>query len=461
MNGRWLVAAAFVLSVGAVACGGGGGGGGGYTPPSGGGATPTAAPPTAAPPTAPPPPVAATCNTAPTAPVATPNANQFTFTGTLTQKVTYNYPATVTPTTSPIEPPTCTVISVTALFSSGLAPDPSGNGGSDLNDNELDASALQTVNISSDAWSSVSGSNTVLDATQVLSPVIATTSTTIQKFTTPPVIGQAATGTFGATNSDAGTLTQNTNYGLAYTRTIGSAGAYSESGTAQNGAGATTGTIAILEATNGSGSITGPNPSGFAPKTFSAPTGGIITLTINPGPTQSVKSIPVWFTTPPAFYAENNSITAVTAEPSPCTGVSSYKVERVVTQLDAIMGYSETTTYDTYDTVAGNGADCVAFSDTLNSYYDWSGDIFLANRFSTTGPNNPLAVTTTIEVLALRAGTGKVPFATHRALTAGASGLGSALSAAAAAHFDAILAQTRQRVLAHALHIRTNTSGGL
>ena len=459
MNGRWVLAAAFALSVGVVACGGGGGGGGNPNPPTPGTPTPVSSPtPTPTPTpvaTATPPVVQATCNPAPAAPSALGN---YEFTGTLKQQATYFYPATVSPTTSPTAPPTCVVESVAAVFSSGTAADPSGKGGSDLHENELDASLLSTTSVGSDAWS-LAGVQTTLTATQVVSPNTGTpTSTTVQEFTTPPVIGQTSLGTFGTSNSDAGTLNQTTSYGLTYARTINADGSYSESGTSQAGNGTAGGTISIAEASNGSGSITGPNPSGFAPKTFSAPVAGQITLTVNPGPNSSSKQIPVWWSVL-TFYSENNSISVVTSEPSPCTGTAAFKAERVVTQLDTIMGYTETTTYDTYDTQSGNGADCVAYSDTINNYYDWSGDILLANRFSSNGAANPLSTFVTTETLSLVPGQpGNRPFDASRGGRVSAASIG----AAAAAHFNAIVAQTRARVLAHALRLRTtNLAGGI
>ncbi len=463
MNGRWVLAAAFALSVGVVACGGGGGGGnpnppvpapGTPTPVSSATPTPTASPTPIA--TATPPVVQATCNPAPAVPaIPTPSGN-YEFTGTLKQQATYFYPATVTPTTSPTAPPTCVVESVAAVFAGTSAVDPSGKGGSNLHENELDASPLSTTSVGSDVWT-LGGAQTTLTATQVVSPNNGSpTSTTLQEFTTPPVIGQASLGTFGTGNSDAGTLNQSTSYGLSYSRTINADGSYSESGTTQTGTGGSGGTIFISEAANGSGTITGPANGGFAPKTFSAPSAGKITLTVNPGANQTTKLIPVWWTTL-TLYSENNSITAVTSEPSPCTGTAAYKAERIVTQIDTIMGYTETTTYDTYDTQSGNGADCVAYSDTINNYYDWSGDIFLANRFSSNGAAYPLSTFVTTETLALAPGqAGNRPFDASRGRRVSAA----SVSAAAAAHFTAIVAQTRARILAHALRLHTTNSVG-
>ncbi len=468
MNGRWVLAAAFALSVGVVACGGGGGGGN-PNPPTPVPGTPT---PVSSPTPTPTPTPSATsgagngalsgsCQPNFNGTIPAPGTGQYKFTGTLAQNTVYTYPVTTSPTTAPTQSPVSSSAQVTSIFGIGSATDPSGHGGLDLHVDEYDVYPLQTTTSGSDAWSSVSGSNQLLDATQMIAPDASSspTSSTVQTFLTPPVIGSTSA-TFGQSNSNAGTLAQNLCYGLAYTRTIAAGGSYSESGTSQNGAGSASGTISIRENSDASGSITGPNPSGFAPKTFSAPSGTTITLTIQNGTTPA-PTIPItlWFATPPVFYAENNSnTTSGVTEPGACPGGATEKIERVVTQLDTIMGYTETTTYDTYET-ASNGANCVVLSDTLKNYYDWSGDIYLGNRFATLGPGSPLSTTVTTEILGLASGqSGVVPFDTSRSRPISSAAIG----AAASAHFDAILAATRARVLAHALRLRTtNLAGGI
>ncbi|MHB8462197.1 MAG: hypothetical protein ACYDA1_06095 [Vulcanimicrobiaceae bacterium] len=466
MNGRWVLAAAFALSVGVVACGGGGGNSNPNPPTPGtptpvSSATPVSTPtptPTPAASSSPGAPLIGSCQPSFSGAIPTPDATHFGFTGVLTQNTVYNYPVISSPTSLPPPPPVNTSANVTSLFSVGTAADPSNRGGTDLHVDEYDVTPLQTTTVGSDAWSSTAGGSTGLNATQMIAPDNSTspTSSTVEIFTTSPVIG-SSTSPFGTTNSNAGTLTQTLCYGLTYTRTITASG-YTETGTSQNGAGGASGTISISEASDGSGSIVGPNPSGFAPKSFSAPNGTSITLTINPGTkNQTTTPITQWYPTTPSFYSENNSntTTGVTL-PSGCTGTAVAKIERVVTQLDTIMGYTEVTTYDTYET-ATNGANCVAFIDTLNNYYDWSGDILLANRFASNGASTPLSTTTTKETLAVASGQGKVPF---DALRGGNRVSALAVGAAASAHFDAIIAATRARVFAHALRLPTYTSAG-
>lgn len=394
--------------------------------------------------------------TAPTpAPTQSPGTT-FTYTGQFAQKTVYAYPSQAPGGGS--EPPSSLKYSVTQTVANGTLPNPfgaTGSGTSDVRTAETDASSLMTTNSVTDAWLQTSSSAITLLGSVVSQPASAggqSTLTTTQ-FTTPPTIDSLPeiNGSFGAANSDAGSLAQIFGDGSSYTRTVAAGGSYTEAGTTLTGT-LGNGTISIVENTNGSGTITGPSGGGFAPKSFSTPSGTPPVITIayvvpSPAPTFLV---PFWWpSTTPSFYSEAGTIVTGVVPPPPCAG-NANKVARIVTQLDTIIGYTETTEYDTYDTP--NGPTCLVMSDTLNSYYDWSGDAFIPNRFSSNGAANPLSTTTTTQTLALSPNPGIAPFMRRSSLTAPIPAAFAAGAAAAAqARFEAQLNIVRARVLKAAL----------
>jgi hypothetical protein len=162
------------------------------------------------------------------------------------------------------------------------------------------------------------------------------------------------------------------------------------------------------------------------------------------------------FYTSPALWSQTFANTGAATIPSSC-GVPAALTARAnelvqtSTIVDPVFGELETKTITEYNT-QGLGTVCTVLSDTVQQYYDFTGqsgpDIYLGHLLPATPI--PLQTTTTTETLALQSAN----VVGTMALARNAAGIG--VVRAAAASFSALI--ERQRVERHAALVRSSLS---
>ena len=161
---------------------------------------------------------------------------------------------------------------------------------------------------------------------------------------------------------------------------------------------------------NADGSGTYSVDSGLAQLTFGAatPTARSIPITVvfNDGAPQTGQS-PAWYPLPIQLYAEYDAIAASSFYDPHCNvpakyGTTASRVTQTIASIDVVFGNLENQTTTTYD-VAGVGTVCSIFTDTTQTFYDYTGQepAFIAVG----GAQSPILTSSAIEVLSIAAGT--------------------------------------------------------
>jgi hypothetical protein len=355
------------------------------------------------------------------------------YSGTKTVSYVYGfdfaYPTPGPTATAP--PPANLSYAVTANVSIGSSPNPVASaGGVDVHTSESDVGNLSTATLGTDSWIGNTTNNgsigVVLYAQTQTEPSSADEPVITTAYATPQLIDQLPETTASwNTNSSASTVTYQYANGDNGTRVVQSNGTYvdTENVLSNNGE------VVLTENADGSGSITGaPSP---APTSLPIYSGGFVTSitmsapvpTASPyvnvalnftafaqanynEPAQQVIPVPLWYPAQPVFYTETDTITTGATLPSGCSsvGTSANDVKRIITTLDTVLGFVETTTLDTY--VSNNLPVCLNTNDVLNYAYDFQNNtpyLFLVGPLGT-------EIVTTTETLALKSGTsGAIP----------------------------------------------------
>ncbi len=302
--------------------------------------------------------VSASASPGSTAPL---NAGQsFAYTGTLLQTQFRSLPAPM---------PTATTL-VTVQQAGTVKDQQAFNGTTGLYDGsvaETDTTALQTSTSQTDTYYGVStpapnGSTELLEYGSTWADD--NNDTLTYTYATPLVLDELPE-TSGAswTNSPAVTILENdaTNAnGPAFfsKQVINTDGSYTETTTYPASYGPPGGSSVITQNADGSGSITNvagagavifgtPQPQGDG--TYALPY-SVYTVP-NPGPNdqpQVSQTIPAWFTVPPTLYSETDSDLGSQQVPAACHAPSSItsatEIQRTISRVDTILGYTETQT---------------------------------------------------------------------------------------------------------------------
>jgi hypothetical protein len=314
----------------------------------------------------------------------TPTPAPVSLAGTETQAFTYDFGY---PSPQPPYMQTTTIAQTVTVAATALASPFPGGAANDVHVAETDTiDQLQTIQLTVDSYTATSSNNVLLYGSVVNTPASGGgqptngQATTVQLvYAAPQIIDQTPQNN-GATwtNKPGAQLTENYSDGHSEDRTYANNGTYSEVGTAQapNGSGYVPVHLSIDG--SGAGIYSGPffgaasvsfefaAPAG-SPKTISG------TIKVNKRPRQALFKIPAWFANQPVFFTEADSIRTNVAQPKGCPFASAINdVRQKITRLDTMIGYVEQSQRDTYE--ASGAVICVAFTDTLQNYYDWNGD---------------------------------------------------------------------------------------
>lgn len=318
----------------------------------------------------------------------------------------------------------------------------------DENVSESDASNLSTTNYTTDSWVGLSTASAPyvvnLYGTRQTEPSSDNLPVTTTIYGTPQTVDQFPQSSSDTwTNLPAANIAYSYSDGSSGTRVIASDGTYVDTeNLIVGGAG---GTVTTTENSDSSGSIAGPLFAGQVTEMdFLAPSGGFINITINiyGGPQNLAwAQDSVWFNTPPVFYTETDGMTLNASLPAGCMpnsfGSSANDVNRTINTLDTILGFEETTVFDSYEI---NGTPiCMTTTDTQNYAYDEQNNEPFT--FILTGPLG-LAVITTTESLVLQ------DSATAQSAARTTASLGSANSA------HGVVAAIQAHQLAYIAHAR-------
>lgn len=426
------------------ACGGGG---------SSGGALPSGP--------APQPAASASASPGSTAPL---NPGQsFAYTGTLLQTQFRSQPAPM---------PTATTL-VTVQQTGTVKDQQAFNGTTGLYDGsvaETDTTLLQTSTSQTDTYYGFStpASNGSTQLLEYGSTWADDNSDTLTYTYASPLVLDELPETSGAswTNSPAATIleddTTNANGPAFFSKQVVNAnGSYTETTTYPPAY--ATGSSVITQNADGSGSIT--NVAGAGAVVFGAPQpqgDGTYVLPYSvysvpsPGPNDQPsvsQNIPAWFTVPPTLFSETDSDLGSQPIPSACHAPSSIasaiEIQRTISRVDTILGYTETQTTSDYR-IPTSGVVCVVMNDTQNQYYDWNGDV--QHIFSPT----PIQVNTIAETLGLTSGASAD--SARRATTQSAAAAGLSTQAIAAAQMRFYLRVRQLRTLTKQRVVRSVTS---
>jgi hypothetical protein len=412
---------ALIVAVGLAACGGGGGGGG-MTPPGGGGHGPT------------------------------PQAATYTGSETIAN-VYHSYPCG-----APCGDPNVTPYpnnTVTNSLSDSLS-STKGSGAVIASETVTEPNQTLTESLTTFVTPSPNGSVTNVTVTrQVYSDSDGYTQSLT--YPTPLVVDQEPENN-NATWTNAAMLTTAESYsgGESINRTTNADGSYVETEVDNNTGVNNTATVnsdasGSWEAASGSAGFYSGFFTGF---TWTAPSAGNVTFTATEytGATSQLV-VPQFFSTSPLTLASNASkITTGVTFPGACSvpskyGTSGNDIHTIVTGLDPLFGFTETTTTDAY-TSTTYGLVCVQSTDLLETYYDWNGD----EHYFLYANNTPLIDTTTTTTLTLKSGGGLgVTSANSRStesLSSSGSSIASGLDAAVLAQSLVRGEQLRLRALA-------------
>jgi hypothetical protein len=348
----------------------------------------------------------------------------FAFGGTLNQTTVFSYPtpspAATTPIVSGTEPPnngtanvTQTVTVTATACGAGIT---CGGGAVNFHTAETDAYTAYSYLWNINAWlafgSPSGGVTPYYEYGSIVSDNAGNSYT--YAYTTPYEI-DAVPEELGTswTNTAAETIAQTDADGNTYNRTVNANGTYSEAqllypdafDCVANGVQCT---MTLTENADGSGSYVGPAftqmqdiagkqglqfyAAGVNPLPTGLPLVNKIAITLQgtPAPTPSaghtasptstpriVATPPEWYgSSAPVFYSESDQDVADVSFPGSCNvpsvyGSSGNEVEQSINQVDTVMGFTETTTTDTYVSPS-YGPVCLVLNDTVNGYYNWA-----------------------------------------------------------------------------------------
>ncbi len=163
----------------------------------------------------------------------------------------------------------------------------------------------------------------------------------------------------------------------------------------------------FTENADGSGSAVFNVATLNLPINVSAPASGNIAIDATAWGFPPGITVPTWYTTPPTLYSETDTNLGAATLPSTCAVGSSVptsvnKLERIISRLDTIAGFTETQTIDSY-VATGYGAVCVTITDLLRNYYNLQGDTptqfaWYGTAYQTTTTTQTLAMQSTTAV---------------------------------------------------------------
>jgi hypothetical protein len=379
--------------------------------------------------------------------------------GTETQAFTYDYGY---PSPEPPYTQTTTIAQTVTVAPTALAsPFPAG-AANDVHVAETDVvDQLQTIALTTDAYTATSGTNVLLYGSVVDTPSFGNGQASIEQlvYAAPQIVDQTPQNN-GATwtNEPAAQLTERYSDGHSEDRTIANNGTYREVGTALSPDGSGYVPVHLFDDASGAGSYSGPF-YGFSNLTFdfAAPAGNppsiVATYEIGKRKKHVLSDAPAWFQANPVFFTEADSIQTNVSQPSGCAfagGVND--VRQKITRRDTIIGYVEQSQRDTYE--ASGSIVCVVFTDTLQNYYDWNGDTTAFVVFIS--PNGKkISQVLTSEVISAVAAPGGASARRTRA-PHGVRGAVIPVAAVAAlqARFDAKMDETKRALFKHKRGVR-------
>jgi hypothetical protein len=206
--------------------------------------------------------------------------------------------------------------------------------------------------------------------------------------------------------TDPGINVGSSGQNVTTTRTTAANGSYQETTTNADA------TINVaVENADGSGSYAIQSSSaGPVQLTFGLPTTGTnatipLSLVVSNFNVKKTVSAPLWYPLPLALYAESDTIAASSGYDSRCNvpavyGTAASKVTQVISSVDAVYGNLENQTTTAYD-VAGIGTVCSIFTDTTQTFYDYSGQEPSFISFNSAA--SPILSSTLTEVLSITA----------------------------------------------------------
>jgi hypothetical protein len=304
--------------------------------------------------------------------------NSLSYAGTLSSSIS-NDTISSSPVTSNQTAAVAQTIAVSAGASNGVT----------VTDKEVDQFQLSTLTTTTAAMLAyqTSGSSTAVRMLQ--STANDSNGATYQAQYTPTsgllTVEPENAGTFGPNDAsqtysetDPGINVGSSGQNVTTTRTTAANGSYQETTT---NADATT-NVAVENA-DGSGSYAiQSSVAGTVQLTFGLPTTsanatipiGLVAAKSNVNKTVNA---PLWYPLPLALYIESDTIAASSGYDSRCNvpaiyGTAASKVTQVISSVDAVYGNLENQSTTAYD-VAGIGTVCSIFTDTTQTFYDYTG----------------------------------------------------------------------------------------
>jgi len=341
----------------------------------------------------------------------------------------------------------------------GSSPDPMPSVAAvDLHTTETDTSPLATTVLGTDAWvedeAFGSASILALDAQTQTEPSSANEPVTTTIYAAPQTIDEYPE-TNGASwsNSPAAT-TVSSSLGGSDTRTVAANGTYTDLEQVGNtGSSGATAPLALQENSDGSGTMSGYILNGALSQiTFSAPSAAspsMIDIAFTGADAilwGGSQADPTWYATPAAFYKEADTVATGVSLPSWCRtsyGAVGDDVKRTIETLDTVVGYEETTTFDSF--VIGAIPVCLGTTDVVDYAYLMQGDTPTLFTFGSLG----LGTQITTETLVLQSGG-----------TAGLLPADRPLISALQAHQLAAFSRANARRLRAFIHAHTSASFG-
>ena len=211
-------------------------------------------------------------------------------------------------------------------------------------------------------------------------------------------------------NTGAQTLAESESDGFSAARTTNANGTYSETDLYPQGSQFTPSPsplpATLSDNSDGSGSYSFPlfGVTPNAALTYSAPSGGVITIAVDAFGETPTYTVATWYSLP--LYAETDSQLGALAIPGACNvpaqfGTSANGVQQHFTKTDTVFGTTEDYTEITY--VVGGYAVCVALNDVTDVYYDYSGQGNGTFGVAFSGGQSPLEIITLDSTVGLTA----------------------------------------------------------
>jgi hypothetical protein len=358
------------------------------------------------------------------------------YTGTKTINFEYGYAyGYPTPGATATAPPATLSYTVTSNVSIGASPYPTASPSATLFDEhvaESDAGTLSTTTYATDSWVGVASSSspwllqlygtTQQEPSSDVEPVITTLYGTPQTSDQYPAQNGASW-----TNSPAAAIAYAYSDGDSGTRTVNADGSYVDNESLL--AGGAGGTATLTENSDGSGSMVGPWYGGGIVNSmdFSAPipspSPATVDVSINYStfaqnqygfPATQTLGVPQWYALP--LYTESDTATTIASFPSACASnalklTNGTDVKRVITTVDTVVGYVETTTFNSYE-YDGQPV-CITSTDVVDYAYDEQNN----TPYFIDVSGGSIEVVTTTESLVLQSASGVAVAASSRPAT--------------------------------------------